>query len=253
MRIQSFFHVPFEGLGSIADWAAARGHVVTATPWYGGGNAPSSDAYDWLIVMGGPMGVYDEREYPWLVDEKRAVAAAIAAGKRVLGVCLGAQLIASVLGARVYRNAHKEIGWFPIALTSDGAVTRTGQALATIASPPALSATNGERRTTNNDQRATSPVFHWHGDTFDLPAGAAHVARSEACEHQAFSLDDRVVGLQFHLETTPASAADLIRNCPGDLVAGSYVQSAETMVADPARFARINTVMRALLDAMAGS
>ncbi|MCK6555816.1 amidotransferase [Candidatus Binatia bacterium] len=237
MRIHSFFHVPFEGLGSIADWAAVRGHVVTATPWYGGGAAPSPEAYDWLIVMGGPMGVYDEGEYPWLVDEKRAIAAAIGAGKRVLGVCLGAQLIADVLGARVSRNPHREIGWFPIELASEGASTRTGRSLAPIA----------------RGSQTPAPVFHWHGDTFDLPAGAVHVARSEACEHQAFSLDDRVVGLQFHLETTPASAAELIGNCPGDLVAGPYVQSAETMVADAGRFLRINAVMHALLDALTRS
>ena len=238
MRIHCFFHVPFEGLGSIADWASAGGHVVTATPWYDGVTAPPPAAYDWLIVMGGPMGVSDERVYPWLVDEKRAIAAAIAADKRVLGVCLGAQLIAGVLGARVFRNAHKEIGWFPIELTPEGTRTRTGTALGGLA--PGVT-----------PQPAT-PVFHWHGDTFDLPAGAVHVARSAACVQQAFSIDDRVVGLQFHLETTSTSAAELIRNCPEDLVAGPYVQSAEAMVADAARFTRINAVMRALLDTLVG-
>lgn len=248
MRIHSFLHVPFEGLGSIGDWAAAGGHTVTSTQWFAGEAPPDPSTFDWLIVMGGPMGVYDEGAHRWLVDEKRAITAAIAAGKRVLGVCLGAQLIADVLGARVYRNAHKEIGWFPIELTSDGAATRAGAALAGVASPlrPAP-----QPLTPSPQPLSPSPVFHWHGDTFDLPAGATHVARSEACAHQAFSLGDRVVGLQFHLETTAAAARELICNCPEDLVPGPYVQSAEAVLADPGRFARINAAMHTLLDAVA--
>ena len=244
MRLHSFLHVPFEGLGSIADWAAGGGHAVTSTRWFAGDAAPAVASFDWLVVMGGPMGVYDEREYPWLVEEKRAVGAAVEAGKRVLGICLGAQLIATVCGASVHRNPYKEIGWFPIELTPGAATTAAGRALATVAPPvqppaPSLQAPS------------PSPVFHWHGDTFDLPPGAIHVACSAACAHQAFSVDDRVVGLQFHLETTPASAAELIRNCPADLAPGPYVQSAEAMLTDPARFARINAAMHTLLDAVA--
>jgi len=243
MRIHTFLHVPFEGLGSIGDWAAAGGHDVTATRWYDGDAAPEPDAYEWLIVMGGPMGVYDERQHSWLVDEKRALAAAMAAGTRVLGVCLGAQLIATVLGARVYRNAHKEIGWFPIEVTPEGTSTTAGRVLADIA-PPATrpveqagagagagaraGARAGIHQSPASSLQSPSPrsVFHWHGDTFDLPAGAVHVARSAACAQQAFSVDDRVVGLQFHLETTPASAAALIAHCPEDLAPGPYVQPA---------------------------
>jgi GMP synthase-like glutamine amidotransferase len=225
MHVHYLQHVPFEGLGSVADWAAARGHSVSATRLYAGEAVPRLDTLDGLVVMGGPMGAYDEATYPWLAGEKRCIADAIACGKRVLGICLGAQLIAAALGARVTRNRHKEIGWFPITLTEAGRQSPFGHVLGNAAE-----------------------VFHWHGDTFDLPAGAVHLARSAACEHQAFSVGDRVVGLQFHLETTPAAARALVENCPDDLVAGRFVQSGEAILSDSGRFARINTVMERLLD-----
>src|SRR3712207_6761729 len=111
LRIQVFQHVSFEGLGSMESWAASRGHAVACTRFFAGDKPPAPEAYDMLIVMGGPMGVHDEAELPWLKDEKRAMAAALKAGKPMLGVCLGAQLLADVLGARVAKNREREIGW----------------------------------------------------------------------------------------------------------------------------------------------
>ena len=225
MNIHYLQHVPFEDLGSIATWAHKCGHRVTATHLYRDELPPSIASFDWLIVMGGPMGVHDEAEYPWLAAEKRFIEQAIVAGKTVLGVCLGSQLIACVLGARVYPNAEKEIGWFPIQLTDEA-----------------------KRSALFADLPTTQDVFHWHGDTFDLPAGAVHMALSSVCENQAFVLNDRVVGLQFHLETTKQSAQGLIQHCHNELVPARFIQTAEEMVADEQRFTGINRTMEQLLD-----
>ncbi len=228
MNIHYLQHVPFEGLGSIEQWAARRGDAVSVSRLYQGDALPALDAFDLLIIMGGPMGVYDEQEYAWLAPEKRWIAEAITAGKRALGICLGAQLIAAALGANVRRNPCKEIGWFPLELTDNG---RESQFFKHIPSG--------------------SDVFHWHGDTFDLPDGAEWIARSAACEHQAFVYRQRVVGLQFHLESTAQSVGLLIENCRNELVDAPFIQSGAAMLARPERFARINALMNGLLDEFA--
>ncbi len=228
LRLHYFQHVPFEGLGSIDDWCRERRIPVTRTRFFAGDALPAADDFDVLVVMGGPMSVNDEIQYPWLKVEKRHVAAAVDAGKRVLGICLGAQLIAAAAGAAVNRNSHKEIGWFPVVRT----VAEPETVLPADLLPPEVLA------------------FHWHGETFDLPRGASHLARSRACEHQAFALGNRVIGLQFHLETTRDSAAALIENCAADLTSGPFVQAPEEMLAETARFLAINRVMAGLMDAL---
>ena len=221
MRIHTLQHVPFEDIGSMAQDFGQAGYTVSTTHWYRGDATPSIDDLDVLVVMGGPMGVYDEQEFPWLRAEKALIKAAIAAGKTVMGICLGAQLIACVCGAKVKSNKHREIGWFPLTLQAP--------------EDPIARLLDGQT------------VFHWHGDTFDLPEGATWLASSEACPHQAFRLGDNVFGFQFHLETTPASAAALIKHCASDLDGSPYVQDAETMEKHTADFARINQVMSAVL------
>ncbi len=206
-------------------WLRARGHRMTSTHLYRQEPLPDPEDFDWLIVMGGPMGVGDEDVYPWLVAEKHLVREAIRAGKVILGVCLGAQLIASAQGAAVRKNAHREIGWFPISRTDQARGTLLGEVFA-----------------------PTLEVFHWHGDRFEIPEGAVLAASSEACPHQAFVLADRVVGLQFHLETTPESARALIESSRDELDGSRYVQSEQEMLRDDARFAAINRVMGALLE-----
>lgn len=227
LRIHHLQHVPFEGLGSIEPALSARGHRLSASHLYRGDSLPAVDAFDWLIVMGGPMGVHDESLHPWLAAEKGLIRDAIAAGRSLLGICLGAQLIAQVLGAAVTRNAHREIGWFPVERSAAAAATRIGAAL-----PPRFDA------------------FHWHGDTFALPPGAVHLARSEACANQGFVFAERVVGLQFHLETTPESARALIAHGGDELDGSRYVQAAAAMLAKPVRFAGVNRVMGDLLAAL---
>ena len=230
MRIQCLKHVTFEGPAGIADWAEAQGHLITLTPLYEGVPVPDLDAFDWLVVMGGPMGVGDESVHPWLAPEKALIGRAIAAAKTVLGVCLGAQLIAEALGARVYPNPEKEIGWMPVELTESGrASPLTGFLPASL------------------------DVFHWHGDTFDLPPGAVRLVRSGPCANQAFVHGGRVLGLQFHLESTPASVADILAHCAQDIVPAPYVQTAERMLAaTPEDYGRINGALFGILDRLAG-
>jgi len=222
MRVHVLQHVAFEGLGSIEDWLAARAAAVTCSRFHESPALPALDGLDLVIAMGGPMSVNDEATLPWLRDEKRFLRAAIARGLPVLGICLGAQLIASALGARVVPGAHKEIGWFDIAATpaADGCF--------------------------RFPQRCE--VFHWHGETFDLPPGAVRLARSAACENQAFQLGANVIGLQFHLETTPASAASIIANCGAELVEAPWVQPESALrAAPPQSYAHINALMGAVL------
>jgi GMP synthase-like glutamine amidotransferase len=209
MRIALLEHVAFEGPGAIADWAEARGHALAIRRVDLAGAPKSLDEVDALIVMGGPMGANDDELHPWLAGEKRFIADVARSGQPVLGICLGAQLLADVLGAPVQRNAHKEIGWFPIEWNE------AARALPVLAHVP-----------------ETSVVFHWHGDTFDLPAGTVALAASAACARQGFaSSDGRVVGLQFHLEMRPADVRELTRHGSADLTPnGRYVQTADQLL-----------------------
>lgn len=226
MRIQVVKHVPFEGPAGIADWASARGHRVKLVSLYDGAPPPDPADHEWLVVMGGPMSVRDESQYAWLAPEKAAIRASIDAGRTVVGICLGAQLIAEVLGGSVYPNREKEIGWMPVELTDAARVSGLFGFL-----PPNL------------------VVFQWHGETFDLPPGGIRLARSNACENQAFFYAGRVLGLQFHLESTPGSVADIVRECAGEILPAQHVQSAERMLAaGPEDYDRINQALFGILD-----
>lgn len=223
MRAHYLQHVPFEGLGSIEPWLAANGYELTGTRFFESTCLPDPEAIDFLVVMGGPMSVNDEEIHPWLVPEKRFVRQMVESGKPVLGICLGAQMMASAMGARVYANLVKEIGWFPI------------RAVAAAASPGFQFPPSQE-------------VFHWHGETFDLPPGAVRLAASDGCSNQAFQVGRHAIGLQFHLETTAESAAEIVAHCRGELVPSRYVQSAaEILSASPGRYRTINDLMGRVL------
>jgi GMP synthase-like glutamine amidotransferase len=207
MRVHWFQQVPFEGLGAIEGWLRTRGHVLSCTRFHAGEAPPAtSEGFDWLIAVGGPMNVYQYRDYPWLRAEKRLLRATVAAGKPVLGLCLGAQLIADALGGKVYQNEEREVGWFPVRAVSDG-----------DASPFRFP--------------AETSVFHWHGDTFSLPPGSTWLAESAGCAHQAFAVGSRVLGLQFHLEMTPVDIGRLTEACGEELKPGRYVQPVGEMIA----------------------
>ena len=224
MRVHYLQHVPFEGPGRIAAWAADREHDLTGTHLFDGESLPDLDTFDWLVVMGGPMSVHDTDEYPWLAAEKDLIRAAVDDDKIVVGICLGAQLVAEALEADVYEADTSEIGWFPVQATRNAAE-----------SP--LFADLGEEY----------DVFHWHGDTFDLPEGATRMARTDACANQAFVYDNRVVGLQFHLESSPATVDEIIANS-GDLPDGQLVQDAETMRATVEKTDSLEQRLRKLFD-----
>ncbi|VGO13722.1 hypothetical protein PDESU_02279 [Pontiella desulfatans] len=222
MKLHWLQHVPFEGLGYIEEWANANGAQLSCTRLFAGETPPGIDSFDLLVVMGGPMGIYDHAEHPWLIAEKEFIRQSIDAGKRVLGICLGAQLMADVLGARVYPGPLKEIGWFPIERSPDA---------------PELI-----------PQKPT--VFHWHGDTFDIPQGAIPLATSEPGINQGFIHGNKAIGLQFHMETTPASMEALINNCGHELVEAPYIQSANQIRDGLRHIPSINTAMKNLLDAL---
>jgi GMP synthase-like glutamine amidotransferase len=233
MRLHGLRHESFEKEGEIAVWAAARGHSLTHTDLWNGESLPGLDSFDFLVVMGGPMNIYEEDKFSWLAEEKRFLKASIAAGKRVIGVCLGAQLLCDALGGKVTRNARREIGWFPVTAGPDAAKSRVFAGL-----PPSYEA------------------FHWHGDTFSIPPGALWTARSEACAHQAFSAcEDRVVGLQFHLETNAESLAAISVGCADEITVDAalhpFVQSAATMAERPERLVPLRALLDKSLDSMA--
>lgn len=190
MRIHFIQHEPLEGPAGILDWAVAQGAFTSFTHIYKGDAFPAPDSFDWLVVMGGSMGAYEEDKFPWLKTEKAFIETALKNAKTVLGICLGAQVLASVLSASVRKNAYKEIGWFPVTLTQAGLDSPLFKGIP-----------------------STFQAFHWHGDTFEIPDSAELLAGSKACRNQAFAtLDNRAVGLQFHLETTWASAQDMLKN-----------------------------------------
>mgnify|MGYP001765677770 FL=1 len=229
MKAHILQHVPFEGPGHIGDWLAARGADIGSTRFWEAPVLPDPAAVDVLVVMGGPMSVNDEAEFPWLVAEKRFIAEVVARGRPVLGICLGAQLIASAHGARVHRNADKEIGWFEVA--ASGAEHDAEEA------PPCF------------PFPAQATVLHWHGETFELPAGARLLASSAACRNQAFQLGARTIGLQFHLEMTEPSLRAIVDNCRGELVPARWIQDEATILGrSGAHFAATHALMDGLLD-----
>ncbi|MDR2639476.1 MAG: gamma-glutamyl-gamma-aminobutyrate hydrolase family protein [Helicobacteraceae bacterium] len=219
MRAHILQHIWFEDGGTIAEILLERGIEIKTTRFDSGDMLPPLEGIDLLVIMGGFMSVNDEDKYEWLKPEKALIKQAIASGVKTLGVCLGAQLIACALGAKVYKNKQKEIGWHKITATDNAFLP-----------PEAL-------------------VFHWHGETFDLPEGAARIASSAACENQAFTFGKNVVALQFHLETTPNNAKLLAENCRDELIDAPYIQSeGEILNAPPERYEAIKIIMRDLLN-----
>jgi len=226
MRAHAFLHVSFEDLGTIKELLREKGYDISYTRFYDeDATLPTIEEVDFLIVMGGSMSVNDEALYPWLRLEKEWIRRMIETGKPVLGICLGAQLIASALGSAVYRNKDKEIGWFSIEATENV----LGDAVFHF--PKSFE------------------VFHWHGETFELPKNALWLAKSEACAHQAFQIGRHVIGLQCHLEMTEHSIQTIVENCHDELVEGDFIQSEEAMmVGIEERTQKTKAVMQSLLD-----
>jgi len=217
-------HVPFETPRAIFDWIRERGLSISGTRLFLNEALPN-DLPDLLIIMGGPMGVHDEDRYAWMPAEKAFIQKTITRGTKILGICLGAQLLAELLGAEITKNPYKEIGWFPVRLTQEARAHPLFEGF-----PQEFQA------------------FHWHGETFTLPQGALPLAYSEACQNQAFLYQDRVLGLQFHLEMTPEGAAELLENSQEDLEPGPYVQNPEEILGDPSLYRQTRELLFKLLD-----
>jgi GMP synthase-like glutamine amidotransferase len=231
MDIHYFQHTPTEGLGKIRAWAQDRGHALSGTHFDRRERLPNVDEIDWLVIMGGPMNVYQYRDHPWLRDEKRCIAQAIERGKTVLGVCLGAQLIADVLGAKVHQNPEFEIGWLPVRLL-DAAHT-----VAAFEKFP----------------RELTPL-HWHGDTFDLPPGALALAKSDGCKNQAFAVGNNLIGVQFHIEVTLEDVRVFCEDDPtdGGQRTGPFIQTREEILtAAEQNIPPTHKALETMLDALA--
>lgn len=224
-RFHYLQHVPFEDAANIGRWALDRGFTVTRTRLYLDEALPRLEDIDWLAVMGGPMNIYEHAAHPWLVPEKAWIRQVIEAGKTVIGICLGAQLLAHVLGGEVTRNAHSEIGWFPVTLT-----------------PEAMA------DSLLSDLPETFEAFHWHGDTFTIPPRARHLARSLACANQAFQYGDRILGLQCHLDYAQGSLQAMIEHCGAELVPGPYIQRDTALLTDAGRVQGLENHLNSVLD-----
>lgn len=226
MRIHYLQHAPFEGPAAIASLAESAGHTVSSSRLDCGEALPDIDCFDLLVVLGGPMSVNDERLYPWIAAEKRLIQKAMKERRSLLGVCLGAQMIASAVGARVYRATEKEIGWFPVKRS-------TTQGLGSLF-PPSFT------------------PLHWHGDTFDLPSGAVLLAETDCVPDQAFQLGPNVVGLQFHLEVTGESVGALVSNAAGEIEPDKqFQQPPESILAQtPQASASLHPILARLLDCL---
>jgi GMP synthase (glutamine-hydrolysing) len=225
MQVLTFQHAPSEGIGSIAA-ALERHHIACRT--VGLASCPVNQPLDLsgtsgVVLMGGPMSANDD--LPWIEPEIATVREAVHRGIPVLGICLGAQLIARALGARVYRNPVKEIGWSPIDWTAAASADHLFHGL-----------------------RDPETVFQWHGETFDLPPRAEHLAYSSACRHQAFRAGAYVYGIQFHLEVTPEIVAEWIRQ---DAACGALREA--TVPIDPhAHATRLAEVAATVFDRWCG-
>jgi GMP synthase (glutamine-hydrolysing) len=188
-------HAAHEPLGTIETVLRERGVSIELLRPYAGDVVPKTlDGFDGLVVMGGPMGVYEADQFPFLADEVRLLKNALEANRPVLGICLGCQLLAAAAGARVYASGRQEIGWYPLSLAPAAADDRLFHGLP-----------------------VTTNAFHWHGDTFDAPAGSVLLASSEMTVQQAFRLGSNAYGLQFHLEVTTPIVEEFAASSVQDL------------------------------------
>ncbi len=227
MRVHFLQHVAYEEPGAIGHWAEQRGHAITITRLFADQALPAVDAVDFMVVLGGPMNAYEIDTYPWLSREKAFIHTCLARGKPVLGICLGAQLMADVLGVKVVVNPQEEIGWHPVHVTPF---------------------TSGSNLTKGWPQ--SFMALHWHAETFGIPALATHLAFSQGCRHQAFQYGRCALALQFHLEFTLDSARTMVQACSQSLVAAPFVQRAEQIEAGMVHIPQAHQILFATLDAM---
>lgn len=191
-------NIETEGPGTIGDFLESKGISSSIVDLSKGEDIPDTGGFDTLVMMGGPMSVNEDDIYPYIKKEEALVREFIADGKSVFGVCLGAQIMAKALGSRVYKGKEQEIGWHDIELTPDGIKDCLMRKLATH---PDV-----------GDLWKIFKVFHWHGETFDIPEGAVRLAGSELYPNQAFNYGSKAYAFQFHIEVTKEMVYDWLKD-----------------------------------------
>jgi GMP synthase-like glutamine amidotransferase len=227
MRIHYLQHDHFEDLSSVGEWAKEKGHDLSCSRMDIGDKLPDLNSFDWLIVMGGKMGVYESKEFPWLDEEIKFILQTIESGKTVLGICLGAQLLAAALGSRVYMNIQPEIGFFPVSFND-------------VAQEDNVFRLFGKERM----------VLHIHNDTFDLPVGAVVMASSAATANQAFKYKENVYAFQFHFEVNSGRVDQFIRESMETLPEGDWIQPVREVMEYSKVCHENNLILWQILDAL---
>ena len=225
MHIHYFQHDHFEDLGYIADWAAQHNFTTSVTRFDLKPEFPSHNEYDWLVILGGKMGVYETDQYAWITPEIEFINEAINLDKIVLGICLGSQMVAHALGAKVYKNTEPEMGFYPVTFNTDA-----------------------RKDVIFKHFPAELNAMHMHFDIFELPAGAISMAASEVTHCQAFRYGKSVFALQFHFEVTESNASTFIREVTPEIVPGRLVQQPHGMLQHITECRLNNLVFEKMLD-----
>ena len=212
MNIHCLQHSSVNTLGTVGEYAETRKVSLESTRFYETASSPALNSFDLLIIMGGAIGIYDYEKNPWLKTEKEFIKETVTAGKPVLGICLGAQLLADVLGAKVFENGHREMGWFSVKACPEGKEKEQEKSEFLTGLPETFSA------------------FHWHSQTFDIPEGAIRLFESEGCKNQAFIYGDRVLALQFHPEVNEERIESLIERFGTEIAEGPFIRQKEKML-----------------------
>lgn len=225
MRILCLTHAPFEGPAAIADWATRHNHSLSIVESWRTA-IPAPEPFQALVIMGGPMSVNDFTKLPWLSDELDWIASWLEHDRGpALGVCLGSQMLAHVIGGSVTRSPYTEIGWWPVQRTAEAQHARYFC-----------------------DWPESVDIFHWHGEMAELPPDARVTLRSQGCPVQAWEWGIRTVGLQCHPEMTEASIAEIGTECAHELVPGSYIQTDLAAMSDAPRITTAHRLLDRLLD-----
>ncbi len=225
MRVHYLQHEKHEGLGCIEEWLIKNQLEYAGTHLYVPHQLPLPGDFDGLIIMGGGASIYEEAKYPYLKEEKKFIRKCIDEGKTILGICLGSQLLAEVMGAKVYPGKQQEIGWFTVHFNE---VLR-------------------ERMMPDLPENFT--VLHWHGDTFDIPSGARLIGSSEITPHQGFIYEDHVIALQFHFEINRKQLEVFIDGVGAELLPEEFVQTREELLGNAEIYEKENNrLMFRMLD-----
>ncbi|HVM86580.1 MAG TPA: type 1 glutamine amidotransferase [Puia sp.] len=225
IKIHCLQHAPFETPGNIEAWIKQKGHSISCTHLYNQEGLPEQNDFDALIIMGGPMSIHDEKEFPWLKKEKEFIKTAIDKNKKILGICLGSQLLADAFGAKVYANKEKEIGFMPVCFTKDAL-----------------------QQSWFDGFSECETVFHWHGETFDLPHNATLLAQTDVCQNQAYMVGTHVLAIQFHLELTREIVKNMIAHEGHELVSANNIHSANKIAGELSYLERNKKLLFGLLD-----